>query len=46
MDPEQLARGIKAEREHFSDDRRACRTAVDHLAERADYYEVAERAGL
>lgn len=46
MDPKELKVGIKVEREHFTDANRACRTAVDHLAERGDYYRRLKKARL
>ena len=46
MDPTQLKIGIRIEREHFRDANKACRVAVDHLAERRDYYKKLKKAGL
>ncbi len=48
VDPEQLRMGIRVEREHFTDARRACRTAVDHLSEKGGrkYYTRLKKARL
>lgn len=41
-----LAKGICVEMEHTADPEVARQIAMDHLTERADYYDVLERAGL
>jgi hypothetical protein len=46
FDPEQLERGIAIELEHTTSRLAARDIAMDHLAERPDYYEALERAGL
>lgn len=48
VDPCQLKMGIKVEHEHFKDNRRACRTAVDHLTEKGghSYYTRLKKARL
>ena len=46
VDPEQLAIGIQVELEHTGDLATATEIALDHLAERDDYYIVHQKAGL
>lgn len=42
----QLRAGINVEREHGVSKKRACRIALDHLAEDRRYYTKLRRAGL
>jgi hypothetical protein len=43
VDQGALAKGASVEMEHTSDPRLARQIALDHLAERPDYYEMLER---
>ena len=43
---QQLAAGVKVEKEHTTDTATAREIALDHLNERPDYYEVVKRVGL
>jgi len=46
IDPDELRRGIKHEREHSPDEVVAAKIAIDHLVKHKDYYDRLERAGL
>lgn len=43
VDPGALAKGTTVEMEHTSDPKFARQIALDHLAERPDYYDMLER---
>jgi len=43
VDPGALAKGASVEMEHTSDPRLARQIALDHIAERPDYYDMLER---
>lgn len=43
FDPQQLAKGIKVELEHTSDDKIATEIAMDHLMEDKEYYDKLEK---
>ena len=46
IDPDELDLGIDVELEHTSDENIATKIALDHLAERSDYYTRLKKAGL